>query len=46
MSVLIHNLASRPSEQLVQMAWSASFVLVIAVLGLNLLGRSLAPAKE
>jgi len=45
MSVLIHNMSGRPSDHLIAMAWTASFVLVVAVLGLNLLGRSLAPKE-
>ena len=42
MSVLIYNFALMPSNPHNELAWAASFVLVVLILGLNLLSRWLA----
>ncbi len=39
MSVLIFNFASTPYPELQSLAWAASFILVIMILGANLLAR-------
>jgi phosphate transport system permease protein len=39
MSVLIYNFAIMPYDAQVTLAWAASFVLVILILGMNLLAR-------
>jgi phosphate transport system permease protein len=39
MSVLIYNFAIMPYEAQITLAWAASFVLVIMILGMNLLAR-------
>jgi len=39
LSVLIWNFSTMPYETQVQLAWAASFVLVILILGLNLFSR-------
>ena len=39
MSVLIYNFASTPYPELQSLAWAASFILVIMILGANLLAR-------
>ncbi len=39
MTVSIYNLATLPDKQLVDLAWSASLVLTVIILFLNLLGR-------
>ena len=39
MSVLIYNFALMPSNPHNELAWAASFVLVVLILGLNLLSR-------
>ena len=39
LSVLIYNFALEPYEAQNQLAWAASFVLVIFLLGLNILSR-------
>ena len=39
LSVLIWNFSSMPYETQLQLAWAASFVLVILILGLNLFSR-------
>ncbi len=42
LSVLIYNFAIMPYEFHNELAWSASFVLVVMILGLNLFSRWLA----
>lgn len=42
MSVLIYNFSLMPSNPHNELAWAASFVLVVLILGLNLLSRWLA----
>ena len=39
MSVMIYNYATMPYEAQVQLAWAASFVLVVMILAMNLLAR-------
>lgn len=39
MSVLIYNFATTPYPELQSLAWAASFILVIMILGTNLLAR-------
>jgi phosphate transport system permease protein len=39
MSVLIYNFSTTPYPELTSMAWAASFILVIMILGANLLAR-------
>lgn len=39
MSVLIYNFATTPYPELQSLAWAASFILVIMILGANLLAR-------
>ena len=39
MSVMIFNYAQMPYEAQVQLAWAASFVLVVMILAMNLLAR-------
>ena len=46
LSVLIYNFALEPYEAQNQLAWAASFVLVIALLSLNLLSRWLGKIGE
>ena len=39
MSVMIFNYAIMPYEAQVELAWAASFVLVVMILAMNLLAR-------
>jgi phosphate transport system permease protein len=39
MSVLIYNFATTPYPELQSLAWAASFILVVMILGANLLAR-------
>ncbi len=41
LSVLIYNFSGSPFENLIEMAWAASLVLVLMVLTVNLIGQSL-----
>lgn len=46
MSVLIFNFAIMPYEAQNELAWAASFVLVIMILGANLLARWISNASR
>ena len=46
MSVLIFNFAIMPYEAQNELAWAASFVLVIMILGANLLARWIGHASR
>jgi len=39
LSVLIYNFALEPYEAQNQLAWAASFILVVVLLGLNIFSR-------
>jgi phosphate transport system permease protein len=41
LAVLIYNFTQKPSDNAIELAWSASLVLVLIVLVLNLLGQAL-----
>ena len=45
LAVLIYNFSSSPYDNLNEMAWAASLVLVLLVLAINLAGRALGPKR-
>lgn len=46
LAVLIYNFSGMPFENQVQMAWSASLVLVLMVLAVNLIGKSFSSRNQ